>query len=73
LINLTGSPDPALTLSESLVEDCVSWLDQALGRVCKKGEGIFIRNTRPLRLLTLITNISAVLSRYAEETLQDHR
>jgi hypothetical protein len=33
LVNLTGTPDPAISFSELIVEDCIFWCERTIGRV----------------------------------------
>jgi hypothetical protein len=55
LMNLTGSPDTAITFSESLMEDCICWLDESLGRV--GGQRIFMKGGHTHKLAGLISDI----------------
>lgn len=49
LVNLTGTPDSAISYGESVVEDCTAWFDQSFGKVCTVHSllsGSFLRSTK---------------------------
>lgn len=72
LANLTGSADLAMSFSESVVEDCVIYLDGLISRVCKPRE----HPSPSVVLMTLVSaNIDSLIvpAIMAERAVGNHR